>query len=288
MKKALLSIAAVLLIGVLAACNQNENTVEDQEDTVIPVETVEAIEGDLVIEKSLYGRTAPIRVTPIMVQMPGEIDELKVSNGDQVEEDDLIATIKTQAGQQNIEAPRKGEITQLEVEEGDLVTDAEPLAMIIDLEEIKVNFTVTSKLHSLLEKDATLDVFINDKKYSADVTSIGTLPDETGLYPVVASVENKANEILPGMVAIMHVPEERIDNAIILPTEAIIEESEGAFVYLVQDDQVVKTEITILETQSDETAIEGEVNAGDQVVINGQLTLEDGSKVNVVKEGNES
>src|SRR5690554_3425620 len=132
MKKALLSIAILLLIGVLAACNQNENTIEDQEDIVIPVEIAEATEGNLVTEKLLYGRTAPIHTTPIMIQMPGEIDELEVGNGDQVEEDDLIATLKTQVGQQNIEAPSKGEIVQLEVEEGDLVTDAEPLAMIID------------------------------------------------------------------------------------------------------------------------------------------------------------
>ena len=223
-----------------------------------------------------------------MIQMPGEIKELEVGNGDQVEEDDLIATLKTQAGQQNIEAPGKGEIVQLEVEEGDLVTDAEPLAMIIDLEDVKVNFTVTSKLRSLLEKDETLDIFIHDEKYTAKVTSISIMPDETGLYPVEAIIENEDSEILPGMVAVMHVPETRIKNAIILPTAAVIEDSDGAFIYIVQDDQVVKTEITILEAQSDETAIEGEVNAGDQVVVNGQLTLEDGSKVNVVKEGNQS
>src|SRR5690625_6384226 len=128
MKKVCSSIAILLLIGVLSACNQNDNTIEDQDDVVIPVEIVEATEGDLVTEKLLYGRTAPIHTTPIMIQMPGEIDELEVENGDQIEEDDLIATLKTQAGQQNIEAPNKGEIVQLEVEEGDLVTDAEPLA----------------------------------------------------------------------------------------------------------------------------------------------------------------
>lgn len=288
MKKIRFSIAILLLIGVLSACNQNENTIEDTEDVITPVEIFEATEGNLVTEKLLYGRTAPIHTTPIMIQMPGEIDELGVGNGDQVEEDDLIATLKTQVGQQNIEAPSKGEIVQLEVEEGDLVTDAEPLAMIIDLENVKVTFTVTSKLRSLLEKDATLDVVINDEKYTAKITSISIMPDETGLYPVEAIVENEDSEILPGMVAVMHVPETRIENAIILPTAAVIEDSDGAFIYIVQDDQVVKTEITILEAQSDETAIEGEVNAGDQVVVNGQLTLEDGSKVNVVKEGDQS
>lgn len=288
MKKSLFGIMVFLLLGVLVACNENEDTVEDKEDIIIPVETVAAIEGDLVIEKSLYGRTAPMRITPIMVQIPGEIDELEVENGDQVEEDDLIATLKTQVGQQNVEAPRKGEIMQLGLEEGDLVTDAEPLAMIIDLDEIKVNFTVTNNQRSLLEKDATLDIFIDDQKYTAEIHTIGTMPDETGLYPVEAKVENEDGKILPGMMATMHVPETRIENAVILPTAAVIEESDRAFVYLVQNDHVVKTEITILAAQSDETAIEGDLEVSDQIVINGHLTLEDGSKVTVVKEGNQS
>lgn len=278
----------LLIIGFMTACSQNEEEKDSQEDKVIPVEVIEATEEDLVIEKSLYGRTAPKRITPIIVQLPGEIDELKVENGEQVEEGDIIATLKTQAGIQNVEAPRKGEVIQLEQEEGDFVTESEPLAMIIDLTEIKLDFTVTSHLRSLLEKEAELTTIINDEKYTAEITMIGTMPDETGLYPIEAKVDNEDEQILPGMVTVMHVPENRIKKALILPTEAIIEDSDHTYIYMVQDDRVVKTDITILETQSDKTAVEGEIEVGDQVVINGQLTLEDGSKVNVVKEGNQS
>lgn len=288
MKQIFLSVAVVLFIGFLAACNQNEETIERREDTVISVETVEATEGDLVVKKTLYGRTVPMRTTPIMIQMPGEIDKLEVENGDQVEEGDVIVTLITTAGIQNITAPNAGEIAQLEMVEGDVVTEADPLGIIIDLESLKVNFTVTDKLHALLEKDSTEEIFINEKKYTAGIISIGMIPDETGLYPVEASLENKEREILPGMVAVMHVPESRIEDAIILPTTAIHEEDDGAFIYLIQDNQANKTEITILESQSDQTAIEGEVNPGDQIVNNGQLTLEDGSKVDVVKEGDQS
>lgn len=288
MKKVALRIAAVLLIGLFTACSQNDDTTKEQEDLTILVETVEATEGDLVIEKSLYGHTAPKGTTPIMIQMSGEIDELKVENGDQVEKDDLIAILKTPAGLQNIKAPKSGEVVQLSVEEGDIATDAEPLAMIVDIEKIKVNFSVTSKIRSLLEKDATYTSVIEDQEYETEVTSIDVMPDETGLYPVEASVENEDGDVLPGMVAVMNVPEKRIKSAIILPSAAIIEESDGAFVYVIEDGRAIKTEITITEAQSDRTAIEGEVNAGDQVVINGQLTLDDGSKVKVVKEGNQS
>ncbi|MEC5424513.1 efflux RND transporter periplasmic adaptor subunit [Virgibacillus sp. C22-A2] len=282
MKKIVLSVAAVLLIGLLAACNEDD-TNEEKTERVTSVETVKVIVGDLVIEKSVYGRTSPMSTTPVMVQMPGEIDVLEVENGDKVEEDDLIATIATPAGKQNIRASRDGEITSLEAAEGDMISDSEPLAVIANMDSVKVTFSVTSDVRSLFKKEDKLTIVLADEDYDAEITSISTMPDDTGLYPVEATVENKEGTILPGMVGTMYVAEKRITEAIIIPTAAVVEENDETFVYVIQDEQAVKTTITIKDTQSDETAAEGDIQAGDQVVVSGQLTLSDGDQVNVVR-----
>lgn len=287
MKRNLLKIVAILMIGLLVACS-NDTEDETTQNKVVPVETTKAKKDELVVHKTLLGRTAPNNMTPIMAQLPGEIDTLEVENGDHVDEDDLIATLKTQAGIQNIKASETGEIVELKLKEGDMATESEPLAMIIDMEQMKVNYTVTNNVRTLLEKDMKLETTIGGNSYDVEIISIGMIPDETGLYPVEAIVENKNNELIPGLVVKTSIPEKRIKEAIILPTEAIIEDSDGAYVYIVEDDKVIKTEVTIKESQSDVTAIEGEVSGGDEVVINGQLTLSDGSKVEVVKAGNES
>ncbi|WP_164667612.1 efflux RND transporter periplasmic adaptor subunit [Virgibacillus doumboii] len=287
MRKLLLMLAAIALVSVLAACNQNEESSGDnQEETATPVETVKAEKGNLVIEKQLYGRTAPASTTPITLQNPGEITELEVENGEMVEEDDLIATIQTARGNQNIYASTDGEIAQLNGQEGAMASNSEPLAVIADFNDMKLNFTVTADTLDLFEKEDTFTATIDDKKYDAEITSISTMPNDTGLYPVEATVENKDDAILAGMVAIMNVPENRIKDTIILPTEAIVEESSETFVYVIEDNKAVKKTVTVKETQSAESAIEGEVKAGDQVVTNGQLTLSDESLVNVVEKGN--
>src|SRR5690625_3026525 len=129
MRKLLITFTALLLITLLAACNESEDSNENKEETVTPVETTEVSEGDLLIEKNVYGRTAPSSITPVILQMAGEIDVLEVENGDQVEEDDLIAKIKTPAGIQEIKAPATGEITELELKEGDIATETDPFAV---------------------------------------------------------------------------------------------------------------------------------------------------------------
>ncbi|MYL40868.1 efflux RND transporter periplasmic adaptor subunit [Virgibacillus salexigens] len=284
MKKIGISIAAILLITLLGACNQQaDDDEQEQEEKVIPVETEEATEGDIVIEKTIYGRTAPSASTPVMVQNPGEIDSLEVQNGDQVEENDVIATIQTPAGKQNIRASKAGEIAQLSVSEGGIASTEEPLAIITDLQTIQLNFTVTSDVRGLVEREDKLNVDIDGNQYKAEVSSVGTMPDDTGLYPIEATVNNDEEDLIAGLTAKLHIPEERINSAIIVPTEAIEEANNESFVYVIKDNEAIRTVVTPKETQSDKTAIEGEVKAGDQIVINGQLSLSDGSQVNVVK-----
>lgn len=281
MKKILFSV--LLLVVFLSACNQDEGS--NEEEVVTAVETVEAVEDDLMIERKLHGRTVAGKLTPVMLQTPGEIETIEVMEGDKVEKDDLIATLKTQMGKQQIKSPQAGEVVNFTDNEGDLVSESEPLAMIADMKEMTIHASVTAHVRSLLKKGDKLPITIEDKDFEAEVSLVGKMPDETGLYPIEANINNEDDYILPGMVATLHIPEERIKESIILPTAAIIEDSDGAFVYIVTDNHVKKVAVDVIVAQTDQTAIEGEVSVGDQVVINGQLTLIDGSKVNVVKEG---
>jgi multidrug efflux pump subunit AcrA (membrane-fusion protein) len=284
MKRVFLSLAAVLMIIFLAACNEDDEGLqtEEEEDRVINVEVAEAEEGDFIIMHTVHGRTEPNRTTPVMAETPGEMDTLEVENGDMVEEDDLIATINTPAGTQNIRADREGQITNLELSEGDMVTNEEPLAVIADVEMLNITAGVTAQVRSLFEKGETVTATIDGEEIEGEVTSIGTMPDDTGLYPIEVEIENE-DDFLPGMIAKIAVEETAITDTLIVPTEAVMEEAEEAYVYIVNDDEAIRRTVTVQETQSEETALEGDIEAGDQVVTSGQLTLTDGAQVNVTK-----
>ncbi|WP_087973600.1 efflux RND transporter periplasmic adaptor subunit [Oceanobacillus rekensis] len=282
MKKILFGFAAVLMIGILTACSE-EDTTEEEQERVVPVETAEVETGDLVIEKTLYGRTAPNATTPIMVQTPGEVDTLEVQNGATVEEDDIIATLETAAGNQNIRAPKDGQVLQIQAAEDEMVTIEEPFAIIADMEQMKLQLSVTAHVRSLLTDDRAYSTVINDQEYEATVTEIGVMPDDTGLYPVEATIENPEAAILAGLVAEMNVPETRIEDAILVPTAAIVQEDERSFIYIVHENTAEKVEVAIQETESDTSAIEGDVKNGDQIVVTGQLTLSDGDQVDIAK-----
>lgn len=278
----------LLFVVILAACNDSNDQDDVTEERIVPVEVTEVKVDDLIAERAIYGRIQPKDLTPVMSPLPGEITDLEVENGDIVEEDDLIAKVMTQAGVRNIYAPASGEIIELSGKEGSLLPETDPLALILNLDELKISFSVTSAVRDLFVDKEDFTAVIENDSYDIDITSINKMPNDTGLYPVEATVKNKDEKLLPGMVAVVFLPQNVVKQATVLPTEAIIVESEGAYVYKVHNDQVTKVDVTIIETQTDMTAIEGEIEEGDQIVINGQLTLSDGSKVVITEEGNES
>lgn len=277
-------IIGLALIGLLAACNNEEpQDAEETEERIVSVEVGEVQKDDFVTDKTFYGRTSPNKSIPVMVQTPGEVDALEAENGDYLDEDDIIAKISTAAGTQNVRATSDGQLMNLHVDEGEMVSNEEPIAYIADLDTVKIQFSVTAGAHSLFSVDDTVKVTVDNEEYEATITQIDTMPDDTGLYPVVATIDSDEEEILPGIIAEVIVREKRASDSLIVPTAAIVEEENTNFVYVVKDNIVEKQEVTILETGSRETAIEGDVSKGDKVVVSGQLTLSDGIQVEVTE-----
>lgn len=288
MRKFMLMTAAILLISLLAACNQEEANDDEQEEQETAVETGEVTKDNLVIEKSLYGRTQPDSSTPVMAPGPGEVTELEVENGDTVEEDDHLATVRTAAGSQRVTAAASGEIASLNVEEDAMASESDPMMVIADFSSMTINLTVSSDALNLFATGDTHTAVIDDAEYEAEITSVGSMPDDTGLYPVEATVENTDDAIISGMVAVVNVPEHRVEDTLIVPTEAVVTESGESFVYVVEDNQAVQKSITVQASQSAQTAVKGDIQEGDQVVVNGLLTLSDGMNVTVAEEEDNS
>src|SRR5699024_10539837 len=182
-------------------------------------------------------------------------------------------------------APKAGTVVNLSAGEGEMVGNEDPFTMIATMDTMKMEFSVTADEHKLLKQDDKRKVTLQDTTYDATISKVGSSPDDTGLYPVEATIDQEDVDILIGTVANIKIPVKRVKDAIIVPTETIVEKGGESFVFVIEDDQAVETKVTIEETQSDKTAIKGDGKKDDEIVTTGQLSLQDGSKVNVVEAG---
>ncbi|SET25461.1 RND family efflux transporter, MFP subunit [Salinibacillus kushneri] len=269
---------------VMTACtNEKDQAEEEEEELITPVETSQVEEGTLTIEQTFFGRVTPDRMAQVIPQNAGEISELNVENGDEVEANDVIA--RTSPGNLAIEAPIDGTVQDLNVDEDSLVSNQEPMATVIDLDSLNVSIQATSEQLDLFEKDqeVTLNFSTIEDDITGTIDNISVKTDDTGLYPITATVKNEEHTLKPGMVAKITIPEDKIKDALIVPTEAIIEENDKSYIYVIQDNTAHYTEVEVLGAQTESTAIKGDVEKGAEIVTRGQLTLTDGGKVEVMK-----
>src|SRR5690625_3448041 len=262
MKKRVLLTGIIILALILSACGNSNNDTENETETdAISVETTEISKGDLTSKKSLYGQKQPIEQTPIMLTQPGELDELKVKNGDNVKKDDDLAVIKSEAGEQTIEAPKKGVVANMPDSTGGMVSNEEPFAMIIDLDDIKIQATATQKKLNLFKTDQEATVDIDDEEYTGEVIALDPLPKENGEYELHVKVECENGKIKIGASAKITVDNTLEKDALIVPSEAIVTSEEEDFVYIVEDDKAIQIKVDIVESQTKETAIKGEIKS---------------------------
>lgn len=285
----LIFIACFGLILILAACGEDENTEDEAEDAdPTPVEVEQVKTGDFKIKKTIYGNTSPKKQQPIMVEEPGELKTLKVKNGDSVNKDDHLATIKTGAGDVDIDAPIDGTIAQLQTSEGSMTPVEDPLLVVADLDTLLIKIQVTANSRDLFKEDEELTVEIDGEKYKAEVTSIDTVPGESGQYAVELEFDNKDEDVLVGEAAKVSVTEDKVKKTKIVPTEAILTEGDEQFVYIVNDGKAESVEVEVEETQSEESAVKAEtLEKDDEVIVNGHFTLTDEAEVDVQEEEEE-
>ncbi|SEH45162.1 RND family efflux transporter, MFP subunit [Halobacillus karajensis] len=191
-----------------------------------------------------------------------------------------------QAENEAITAPVTGEVSTLDADEGDMVTNQQPFATIVSLNPMTIAASVTAEQLSLFTKGQELEVDLPslEEQVKSTVSYVSSVPDDTGLYPVEATVENGDEKIKPGMMASFLLPENVVEDTLIVPTDSVVEENGETFVYQVVEEKAVRVAVSVTESQTDFTAVSGDLPEEATVVTTGQLTLSDGDKVTIMEE----
>ncbi len=128
---------------------------------------------------------------------------------------------------------------------------------------------------------ATLEVdSMPGHKYAATIARISpTIDTRNGTFRATALIDNELEELAPGMFARFTIAYEKHAEAMVIPSQAIIEEDEQTSVYVVSNGEVTRRQIeTGIESDNQVEVLSG--LAGDeQIVVIGQSSHRDGSKV---------
>lgn len=172
------------------------------------------------------------------------------------------------------------------VDEGETVSANAPLLRIVELDPITVVFFITERDYALLQQglpaSLTTDAYPGES-FSGTIERIAPVfRESTRQARVEVQVDNPLLKLKPGMFVRVTVTLEKMDNATIVPEQALVTRDGNSGVFLVSDDgtRVSWQPVTVGIRQDDRVQVNGQPLTG-EVVILGQQLLDDGSLIRV-------
>lgn len=196
--------------------------------------------------------------------------------------------IRAQLAKTSIIAPFSGRIGLRSISVGEYLTPTTVIANLLSTNPIKVNFSVPEKYAGEIKKNSAIS-FTTDaskKAYTGKVFAIEPgINADTRTLQIKALAQNTDGGLLPGSFAKIKLALNELNDAILVPNEAIIPVENGKVVYLKKNGKAKQVKVEAGTRTDKNILIMSGLNVGDTVLTTGSMVLKEDApvKVNLVK-----
>ncbi len=195
-----------------------------------------------------------------------------------------IELINAQIAKTEIRAPFDGKIGLRSVSEGAYVTPGTKIASLVNMNPAKIEFLIPQKYSDMIGNGTLVKVSLPFKSefYQGTVYAVEPGVDsQTRTLKVRAKTPNPNGRLVAGSYIEVSVALENINDAILVPSETIVPDIQGQFVYLYKDGKAMPTKVDVGIRTENEVQITGGLKAGDTLLTSGIIQLRPGAKVNL-------
>jgi len=193
-------------------------------------------------------------------------------------------------GDTRIKAPISGFINKKYIEPGSILAGmpATELFDIVNVSKLKLKVTVNeSQVASLKVGDVTkikASVY-PDKEFSGKITFIASKADESLNFPVEIEIANNtANDLKAGMYGTAEfASKQQKSSLMIVPRNAFVGSVSSNQIFIVENGTARLKKVTAGRILGDKVEILGGLSDGQQFIVTGQINLQEGSKVEIIK-----
>ena len=197
-----------------------------------------------------------------------------------------VALAEAKLAKLTIRAPFSGLIGLRSVSVGDYVKEGADMVNIEAVDPLKVDFRVPEIYLSQVRVGQSLQLTLDampGKNYEGKVFAINPLIDAAGRAVVIrAQVKNQDATLRPGMFTRVRLLTREVQDALVVPEQAIVPQGDEWYVYRVTDGKAQRTKVEIGQRRDGKTEILKGLQDNDVVVTAGQLKLREGVAVTVL------
>lgn len=195
-----------------------------------------------------------------------------------------LAVAERNLSDARIVSPIGGEITRRYIDEGELVQPGTPLFDIVNIDRVKVAVQVPERDITRIYDDQAAEIGVDGYPgivFRGAVNTISAEADtQTHTFPVEILVVNDRQErLLPGFIGQVRIRGRTIEKAILLPQEVIVRRDGQPVVFVAASDRASARVVELGSVNRGKVLIRKGLKPGDNVVITGHESLQDGARI---------
>lgn len=186
-------------------------------------------------------------------------------------------------GYTKVRAPISGVVVSRDIKLGQHVNSGDTTFRVTDttnlVAHLKIPQSELSKFSAGHEVEIGVDSMPDDIFVATIARISPTIDVRNGTFRATAYVNNQSGLLAPGMFGRFDIAYEKHSDALVIPAAAVIEEDNQTVVYIVDGGAAVRREIQTGIMDGGAVEVLGGLSETDQIVVTGQGSLRDGSKV---------
>ncbi|MFE3871273.1 efflux RND transporter periplasmic adaptor subunit [Flavobacterium sp. ZS1P70] len=195
---------------------------------------------------------------------------------------------KVNIGDTNIKATINGIVNKRYIEPGSVLGAATQMFDIVNVSKLKLKVTVNESQVASLKLGNTVQVSASvypDTKFSGRITFIAPKADTSLNFPVEIEIaNNSSNDLKAGMYGTAEfASNQQKQSLMIVPRNAFVGSVSSNQIFVVENGVAKLKTVTAGRILGDKVEIISGLSDGETVIITGQINLQDGSKVDIIK-----
>lgn len=191
-------------------------------------------------------------------------------------------------GDSYIKATISGIVNQRHIEPGSVIGAATPLFDIVNVSKLKLRVAVNENQVAGLQVGNVIKVTAGvfpDKEFSGKISFIAPKADATLNFPVEIEITNNASaDLKAGMYGTAaFASKQQKASLMVVPRNAFVGSVGSNEIFIVENGIARLKKVTAGRIFGDKVEVLNGLSEGQQVIVTGQINLQDGSKVEIIK-----
>jgi RND family efflux transporter MFP subunit len=198
-----------------------------------------------------------------------------------------VVALQKQLGNTTVKSPQKGVVVRRMVEVGSVIGGGSPTFMVADLSDMLMKIGLTEMEIVQVKAGMRAKIYVDalNKDFDAVINTIGIAADMSGRYSVDVLITDKEakGELRPDLAGSVSFELPAMENAVVIPREALVSGVKDPKVYVVKEGNAVLCRIILGVVEGTSAVVQEGLSLGDRVVLTGHQNLFENAAVRVIQ-----